>query len=168
MNNFENVDLTYYGEDIFINNNKEYHAMQDKIKKYLQFIVDTILDNELQTKSIEANQFVLDLMDVIENISSVKNYDGSINKIIVSDKYIIFDYFKIVDDEKVFKKVIIDKETNDFNFIDDNLLTTYCFSSDGISKEVYEMSDSIYMLNDDTIKESIADIKDITISRKAV
>lgn len=168
MNNFENVDLTYYGEDIFINNNKEYHAMQEKIKKYLQFIVDTILDNELQTKSLEANQFVLDLMDVIENISSVKNYDGSINKITVSDKYIIFDYFKNMDEEKISRKVIIDKETNDFNFIGDNLLTTYGFSNDGISKEEYEMLDSIYMLNDDTIKESMSDIKDVSVTRKAV
>ena len=101
--------------------------MQEKIKKYLQFIVDTILDNELQTKSLEANQFVLDLMDVIENILSVKNYDGSINKITISDKYIVFDYFKNLDEDKISKRVIIDKETNDFNFIDDNLLTTYCF-----------------------------------------
>ena len=39
MNNFENVDLTYYGEDIFINNNKEYHAMQDKIKNIYNLLL---------------------------------------------------------------------------------------------------------------------------------
>ncbi len=173
MNNFENVDLTYYGEDVYITENREYHAMQNKIKKYLQFIVDTIINNELETKSIEANDFVLDIMDVIENISTVKNYDGVKNKIVVSNKYIVFDYFKKLDDEFILKKVIIDKELNEFNFISNQIdelvdITSYSFSNDGIEKNVYDDVQDIYMLDDDTISESLNEIKENRYSSKVI
>lgn len=171
MNNFDNVNLVYYGEDVYITENQEYHAMQEKIKKYLQYIVDTMLSHEFEKKSIEASEFIEDLKDAITNISSVKNYDGKVNKITVSDKYITFDYFKKIDNEELLKKVIIDKETNEFNFINnlgDTLvdITSYSISNEGIKKNVYNAVEPIFMLNDDTINESITDIKEDLQNRR--
>ena len=171
MNNFENVDLTYYGENVYINQNKEYHAMQNKIKRYLQFLVDTMLNDEMEKKSIEANDFILDLMDVITNISIVKNYDGSYTKLIISDKYIIFDYFRNEDNKIKSRKVIIDKENNEFNFINnpEDLLinmTEYSITSEGIKKYEFESVPAIFMLNDETISDSIDEIKNQQLDRR--
>ena len=171
MNNFENVELTYYGENVYINQNKEYHAMQERIKRYLQFLVDTMLETEMEKKSLEANDFVLDLLDVISNISVVKNYDGTFTKLIISDKYIIFDYYRNIDDKIKPRKVIIDKETNEFNFINnpDALLinmTEYSISSEGIKKYEFEDAPAIFMLNDETISDSINEIKNQQLDRR--
>lgn len=164
MNNFENIDLTYYGEDINFTKNKEYHAMQEKLKKYFQFIVDTIVNRELEKKSPEINDFMADLNDVVENISSVKVFDGKASKIIISDRYIVFDYFKETEEKVQRKRVIIDKKINEFNFMlyDDGFIrmSSYNFSNEGIQKRRFYFVEPIYMLNDETIAESISEIKD--------
>lgn len=173
MNNFENVDLVYYGEDVYFNQNKEYHDMQKRIQKYLMFLVDTMVNHEFEKKSIEAKDFILDLLDAAENISFVKkHFNGDINKITVSDKYIVFDYVINKDNKSDNKTVIIDKEKNEFNFIsnkDDIIcdITSYEISKEGIKEERFEQVDSLSMVNDNSISESLSEIKD-TVSDKKI
>ena len=172
MNNFENVDLEYYGEDVYLTQNKEYHEMQGKIKKYLLFLVDTMLEGEYDKKSIEAKDFILDLLKAAEHLSYLKKqFDGDVNRIIITDRYIIFDYNIKQNDKLVVNTVIIDKKNNDFNFISNKGdifcdIVSYNFSKEGIKREVFEQVETISMINDDSIDESITEIKSDTQGKK--
>ena len=72
MNNFENVDLTYYGENLYISNNVKYHEMQDKLKKYFNSVITAIVLNQIDQKSDYAKQFINDLNEVIDNLSNTR------------------------------------------------------------------------------------------------
>ena len=69
------------------------------------------------------------------------------------------------------RKVIIDKETNEFNFINnpEDLLinmTEYSITSEGIKKYEFEDAPAIFMLNDETINDSINEIKNQQLDRR--
>ena len=173
MNNFENVDLAYYGEDAFINNNIKYHEVQDKIKNYIQYIVNIMTINEFDKKSKNAKDFIDDLNDVVENISNVKKFDGNVNKITISDKYIVFDYLKEINNQMKSNKVIINKSSNDFYFVKTNELELsdinhFSINRSGIRKQVYHDSAPLFILNDESIDESLDELKHDNYDRRLV
>lgn len=164
MNNFDNVDLTYYGEDIYIANNVKYHDVQNKIKKYLEYLVNTIETNEIDTKSYNAKEFVQDLKYVINNMGNVRSYDGRTNKISITDKFIHFDYVKKDKDNVFFEEVVIDKLNNEFYFIKTNEdifinVTEYSFEKTGINKINYNDVAPLFMFDDDSIEQSLYELK---------
>ena len=163
MNNLDNMYLTYYGEDIFLSKNGEYHDVQNKIKFSLSAVRNYLVDTGITEKNNFARDFANDINDVLNNISNVRSYDGRSNKIIVTNRFIYFDYTKKVDGEEIFDSMIVDKNKNQFFFIHENEMflkdvTSYSISNSRIQKQTYHDVDTLIIYDEDSINRSIAEL----------
>jgi hypothetical protein len=171
MNNFENVDLTYYGENLYISNNVKYREMQDKLKKYFNSVITAIVLNQIDQKSDYAKQFINDLNEVIDNLSNTREYDGRMNKIQITNKFIHFDFPKKDDESIFFEEVVIDKQTNSFYFIKtkEDLffnVTEYDFDKTGITRIDHDNVPPLFLYDDDSIEELLYNLKNDTFNNK--
>lgn len=171
MNNFENIDLTYYGENLYISNNVKYREMQDKLKKYFNNVITAIVLNQIDQKSYYAKQFINDLNEVMDNLSNTREYDGRMNKIQITNKFIHFDFPKKDDESIFFEEVVIDKQTNSFYFIKPQEefsfdVIEYDFQKTGISRIDYNDVPPLFLYDDDSIEESLYQVKNDSYGNK--
>lgn len=161
MNNLDNMYLTYYGENIYWGKNSHYHEVQDQIKSSLGAVRDYIINNGLDEKNYNAKELAGSIKDVVNNISNVRDYDGRNNKIIVTDRYVYFDYIRKTDDGDIFDSVIIDKSKNSFYFIKENEMflddvTSFSITESGIKKQVYSDVEKTIIYDEESISLCIA------------
>ena len=167
MNNIENTELNFYDKNVFMNQNKKYYEVRDKIISHLKDFSTHIWLNGLDSKSTNASLLMEDVDEAVKYFKATqdtKEYDGRINRILITDRYVYFNYIGPKQSYALFDEVIIDKQKNEFYFgrisgdVFENI-TAYSIGNNGINRKVYNDANPLFVFDEDSITEAITDLK---------